>query len=187
MLPTNEKANKNTIFKSPLNGNIFIAESNKHVEDCITFSYEAQHLYILSDDEIKVDDYMIKLGIGVNKALFLEQSAGVFDGYMHHKNSEGNDYYWKYKKVIASTDPSLNLPSPSKTFIQKYCDKGGIDEIMVEYVNGVLHGEMLKIKNNTITIKPIPQATFNRIQVIALLDSYKTSGLSLEEFVENNL
>jgi len=36
-------------------------------------------------------------------------------------------------KIIASTDPSLNLPRPSDSFIKKYCELGGFDNVMVEY------------------------------------------------------
>ena len=40
------------------------------------------------------------------------------------------------KKIIASTDSSLNLPKLSNDFIKKYCEVGGIDEIMIEYETG---------------------------------------------------
>jgi len=50
---------------------------------------------------------------------------------VHHKGK----WYLKsdtgYREIIATTDPELNLPQPSKAFIEKYCEVGGIDEVDV--------------------------------------------------------
>lgn len=94
-----------------------------------------QFLYILSDEEIteKFEGFCID-----------------DKGFIRHGMS---DLYTLSlsKKIIASTDESLGLPRPSDSFIKKYCEKGGIDEVMVEYelitenicahCNGILYQE----------------------------------------------
>lgn len=85
-----------------------------------------KHLYILSDDEIKEGDY-------------------VYDGKYNLPNIDHEVYKWSYEnwiespdfedmkcsKIIASTDETLDLPRPSKSFLQKYCDSDG----KIEFVN----------------------------------------------------
>jgi hypothetical protein len=86
-----------------------------------------QHLYIISDHEIKEGDWYI-------------YANEVF-------KSTGNSLLSssQCKKIIATTDKSLRiqnimmsmsslyLPQPSQAFIKKYCKSGGIDEVLVEY------------------------------------------------------
>jgi hypothetical protein len=118
MLPTNEKApinltNQGLLFNSP------------------DYIGKNQHLYILSDDEIKVGDYTI-------------DNDGNLPFQIHAnivRYKQG-----KYPKIIASTDSSLNLPSPSQAFIEKYCEVGGIDEVLVKYeVTPISDYAMLKL------------------------------------------
>jgi hypothetical protein len=118
------------------------------------------------------------------------------------KNESGDTV--KAYKVIASTDKSLNLPSPSNAFIQKYCEMNGkIDEINVEYIEvdvtetyaGVEfygetevvigYDEIPKISpDNTITIKPIKNR-FNREEVVNILIKIKCTQDQVMEFIEN--
>ena len=113
-----------------------------------------QHLYFLSDDEIKEGDW-------------------YFDGVdFVHKKSKYNDALVdgnkKAKKIIATTDEELGygdefgafyqLPRPSNEFLKKYCELGGVDKVLVEYELcnnvGYLDSEKLKVaSDNTITIK----------------------------------
>lgn len=122
-----------------------------------------QHLYILSDDEIMIGDYYHAIGLII-------------------KYIAGEEKYKRYcPKVISATDSSLNLPRPSDSFIKKYCELGGIDEVLVEY-NGyndlyILKKEdfkyTLKIApDNTITIKPvsiIKPILYTEFEVLTLL------------------
>lgn len=87
-----------------------------------------QHLYFLSDEEIKEGDWIIWEN-KVVKAI--------------------NTSYWSAKKIIATTDESLRwhqdneiqiidtyhckFPRPSNEFLKKYCELGGIDKVLVEY------------------------------------------------------
>lgn len=80
-----------------------------------------KHLYIISNDNIKKDDMCYEAQENI---IFKAISNFTF-------LSNGT-----YRKIIASTDPTLNLPKPSKEFIEKYCKVGGIDDIMVEYETG---------------------------------------------------
>ena len=106
-----------------------------------------QHLYILSDDEIKEGDWYLLDDNTINKA-----SANL-----RYKNHE--------KKIIASTDSSLKLPRPSNEFNKKYCEEGGINEVLVEYMDYKLNNEIQEVlkvaPDNTITIYPIKE-TFSK-------------------------
>lgn len=153
MLPADEKSitspafAKNHIVKCikewrPI-GNEKIPEGKlswcvNHSEGVLKY-YQAQHLYTLSDDEIKEGDwyydYMYRL---VLRATSISTHKGDND----------------YKKIIATTNTSLidtihkpakefqyiwELPQPSQSFIEKYIDeynKGNIiTNVMVEYEN----------------------------------------------------
>lgn len=118
--------------------NIFTKESFRFGKYGITFrnnyshnGFENQHLYIISDDEIKEGDwkYDFKLNIIIKHGSYI-------DGC---------------KKIIATTDTSLkifagkgdicdlyyNLPQPSQQFIEKYIEsynKGNIiTDVLIEY------------------------------------------------------
>ena len=117
------------------------------------------HLYILSDDKIKEDDYyLVELFNikGESTGIHVEQCKSINDIWV---NNQG-DYYKdttrhidNCKKIIATTDSSLELepyqghyegidctnyfPSIPQQFIDKYVseyNKGNkIEEVMVEY------------------------------------------------------
>ncbi len=99
-----------------------------------------QHLYLISDDEIKEGDWFID-----------KDNCLLHNPYNDLKNNELNDSY----KVIASTDPGLfkttdykefdlvdgdkgsmtarkQLPQIPESFIKEYV-KNPVDEVMVEY------------------------------------------------------
>ena len=118
---------------------------------------EGFHLYIVTDDEIKEDDWCILIGDcgGVMSTPQQWLGKGVLNDGL--------------RKIIATTDPELSeinqcdgcqkglliddgihrdeqmfgiactknrykqLPQPSKAFIEEHCKVGGIDEVEVEY------------------------------------------------------
>ena len=158
MLPTNEKA-KGFIYK--------------HIDKSLTKSNNLvnQHLYILSDDEIKEGDWYL-----------CTRNNLAFPASKFHKQLPTD------RKIIATTDKFLKiecqgcrfhrnsndviytcscqqLPQPSQAFIEKYIEeynKGNvIEEVMVEYEFPPFAGiemlpQQLKIsKDNTITIRRI--------------------------------
>ena len=140
---------------------------------------QGQHLYIISDDEIKESDWFINL---FNNVVVQAHN------WIHVSTC---------KKIIATTDTSLELkcdgkcakyecvclyPQPSQQFIEKYIksyNKGEIiTDVLVEYENngflGINKKEGLKVnpKNNTIIIKKLKNS-WNREEVVELLKSFK--------------
>ena len=173
-----------------------------------------QHLYIISDDEIKKGDWCIDL-----KDNFILQMK-VIPLFLEES---------KIKKIIATTDRSLKintkwkvsgvfddgLPQPSQQFIEKYIEsynKGEvITDVLVEYEdvftqnnevyihssgargNYSTHESKLKVslKDNTITIKKLKDS-WNREEMIKLLNKLNNtlnigSDLTLEQWIEENL
>lgn len=128
-----------------------------------------QHLYFLSDEHITK--------CPVYSWFYNEKTKKVVQKLTNNYENHFEDHW--YKKIIATTDSSLNLPRPSNEFIKAYCDKGGINEVLIEYVcktiptpGRELHGTQIYVlkvaDDNTITIKPIKDS-WNREEVIELL------------------
>jgi hypothetical protein len=168
MLTSNEKAPIFSIrsWKKLYNSNMVKAINP------ITFNDDEsyQHLYIISDEEIKEGDWCI-----INDSIRI----GKYDGNIN-KN-------W-YKKIISSTDSNLNLPQPSQSFIDKYIEeynKGNIiTDVMVEYDTTLGDKEdenqnlipinIIKVnsKDNTITIKKVKDS-WNKDEVNALIRRFE--------------
>ena len=132
---------------------------------------EYQHLYIISDDEIKE-----------NNTHFYNPHSGQL-----HISGNHTDYIAinknGCKKIIATTDVSLGLPQPSQQFIEKYIEeynKGNvITDVLVEYdeiypkhftynpSENII--TRLKVdKGNIITIKKVKDS-YSREEVVKLL------------------
>lgn len=191
MLPTNEKANLLLTGRNDLYYSSKLSDFSLK-EDIDTF----QHLYFLSDEEIKKGDWFLPIS-GIGWLLNIPIQADGEGGY----NNE------HCKKIISTTDKSLlidykgyeygtgnyyealvYLPKPSTSFIEKYVEeynKGNvITEVLVEYETitkrygscsigeGVtMNVEQLKVsKDNTITIRKVKDS-WNRDEVIELLKS----------------
>lgn len=76
------------------------------------------HLYVTVDDEIEEGDQY-----------YHSKWREVFKLY----DTTNEAFELKYaRKIIATTDPKLELPQPSQAFIEKYSELGGIDEVDVE-------------------------------------------------------
>ena len=96
---------------------------------------ERQHLYFTTDDEIKEGDWFVNsdedpivLKCTENTSMGVASSETVYSTGLS-------------KKIIATTDPKLNLPQPQKSLIEEYCRVGGIDEVDVEYERKTISGE----------------------------------------------
>lgn len=155
-----------------------------------------QHLYIISDDEIKEGDWII----WNNKIVQAIDTA-----------------YHTAKKIIATTDTSLKilderksidipnvggglyfikLPQPSQQFIEKYIEsynKGEvITDVLVEYVKYTWEWDYkLKVtpKDNTITIKKIKDV-FTLEDMKSAFDAGMNcpiAGATFEEWIKQNL
>lgn len=138
------------------------------------------HLYFTTDDKIKIGDW----------------AYDINDRYIFQMNNQTGIDLLKdnIKKIIATTDTSLRieasykkgltiqnttfLPQIPQSFIEKYCELGGIDEVLIEYENIVIPvsynsntklGLQVKINpDNTINILPIKNS-WNREEVENLL------------------
>jgi hypothetical protein len=169
MLPTNEKATEIGMYKDTKR--LVYNQRGKDIP-----RGEMQHLYILSDDEIKTGDWYITLTNDICKC------------------GNKTNFTPKGKKLIATTDESLSLPKPSQAFIEKYVKKYNegkpITDVLVEYEKLALYGtvllpcsphnnesnsdmsiysDYLKVSSdNTITIKKVKDS-WNRDEVETLL------------------
>ena len=174
-----------------------------------------QHLYIVSDDEIKEGDWYLD---NIPKYYVIEQANEDWCLTKDHK------------KIIATTDTSLiesiemigtgstylfKLPQPSQQFIEKYIEsynKGEvITNVLVEYetlkttANNKHFGEghiysianKLKInpKDNTITIKKLKD-NWNREEVLTLIRKaitdtnkvgFRNISMDYNKWIEENL
>jgi len=157
MLPTNEKAQVGEITSNTTMPELFIM--NKKVYKAWNTNYHGNivdgshlrgnHLYILSDEEIKEGDWCMEL------ERYSIQDDNIEDCFPY--TSVGEDHE-DNMKIIASTDKSLKLyesetlakasgfslktdditlPQPTDAFIQKYIEeynKGNIiTRVLVEY------------------------------------------------------
>ena len=148
MLPANEKAKIGDIVMSKFD-DIHILTKNDGKEYAKTVT--SQHLYILSDEEIKVGDWFVGFADGSIKPFVMQADESTVEINNWQLNKKG---YSSNKKIIATTDRSLkvfihttmaidmddcyeSLPQPSQSFIEKFVDeynKGNvITEVMVEY------------------------------------------------------
>lgn len=170
-----------------------------------------QHLYIISDEEIKAGDWFLTddrdwiTDNNGNPIWLLKKCAKVEKGWIFAKGEPdtGLNPDWS-KKIIATTDSYLGLARPSDDFIRKYCESNGaIKDVLVEYIiehhdtselvdmNGVPNGKSpttidIKVSpDNTITIKPIKDS-WNREEVIDLIQKFWLSYEKNElEYIDN--
>ena len=108
-----------------------------------------QYLYLLSDEEIKEWDNYLDDCNDIRKAVTSVKE------YWSNRSS--------YKKIIASTDPSLNLPQFPNAFIEEYVKRYNSKkslEVEVEYMSNFISSNKWKIEfeelntnDNTISIR----------------------------------
>lgn len=160
----------------------------------------SKHFYIVSDDEIQVGDTVLKEMD--NKTIVRVKDT---QDLLYFTAENELKTHVACVKVIATTNPELGLPSPSKSFIEKYCEKGGIDEVMVEYTcvksywkdrsnidNIIVYSKeetkkynclfdfyeskpVVDKKDNTITIRPVKNS-WTKDEVIELLCNMLADG-----------
>lgn len=195
MLSTNEKA-ENCLVMYDTNNLILKYQPNQYyTQEYLKSIYcKSHHLYILSNDEIKEGDMVMR----ICDNLIHKQHSDLT--VLNNLAKEG-----LFKKAIASTDKSLNLPQPSQQFIEKYISEynknNKIEEIMVEYKDNmdtfkIEEGHFcieldLKVnpKDNTITIKKV-KSNWNREELLVMLEEAFEAGLEeagnyIDEIKEN--
>lgn len=159
----------------------------------LSLGFKPQHLYILSDEEIK-DGLILHNSNEIGKVISTTDNHVVA---LFPISGEVTCQKYNCKKIIATTDKSLAMlvsdpiigkaptyfPEPSKSFIDvfvKEYNKGNIiTEVMVEYEDywiGVCHSLDVAYrpkvsKDNTITIKKLKDS-WTREEVKILFDRY---------------
>jgi hypothetical protein len=136
------------------------------------------HLYVVSDDEIKVGDWMWSNKTSdLNPMLVTDISLNVI--ISKKGNFVGNITNFKRsdcKKIIATTDPKLNLPDIDAEFKKIYTKQSGIYTIYVDYVVGCVKeqnsNEFIKynevvIIDNCIKITPCKEQ-YSKSEVITI-------------------
>lgn len=152
ILPTKDISKFGKIYEN--NSFHFYTNENKFLDNLA----ESQHLYILSDDEIKKGDWY--LDTFNNQRI----KANEFSDHKHYGSS--------CKKIIATTDSKLHkegIPNIPIEFLQEWV-KNPQEEIKVEYVSydkkvgscsngeGLIVGKNISVKitsNNTINCRLI--------------------------------
>lgn len=196
MLPTNEKAQLNNLCVGGINKEVFQLKTNNSLFNFNQFQdWNLQHLYITSDEEIKVDDWMYSQ---------MDGYPTQWDGDLSESK---NPKEYGYNKIISTTDKSITtpgynsfdeddicncyLPKPSQQFIEKYIEeynKGNIiTDVLVEYNKATYEKWMkngaspvfdtIKVnpKDNTITIKKVKDS-YSREEVRKLCIDAFISG-----------
>ena len=134
MLPTEDKSD---IQRSKTTNKFFYKISN-------TFEKVYQHLYFTTDEKIKESDWFINTNFQKIYQGNSENSKSIIEFGPHPE----------IRKIIATTDPELELPQPSQALIKAYCEQGGIDEVDVEY--WIVEKEYSITKKREIEIKVDP-------------------------------
>lgn len=165
MLSTNEKA-KLQLTKNYLNLSIdeFIPDNRFTI---------GQHLYILSDEEIKEGDWFVGFADGSISPFVRQADKSTVEINNWQLNKKGTS---SNKKIIATTDKSLftetkaigytedrarvfygkeYLPQPSQSFIGKFVD---------EYNKGNVITEVLVEYNEPITEIPKPYKPYSEVE-----------------------
>jgi hypothetical protein len=201
MLPTKNVSPINLCTLHLHNSNIFNHPTNS----------KSQHLYIISDDEIKEGDWFIHHSHEITTLLkAIEINNRIID---NQGTSCSKDYC---KKIIATTDTSLkifagkgdicdlyyNIPQPSQQFIEKYIEsynKGEvITDVLVEYepikketglrhtssglANSIYYEDEVKVNPKDNTITIKKlKDSWNREEVIELLKTYRNSIIEVNK------
>lgn len=77
-------------------------------------------------------------------------------------------YIYDGDELIGSTDPVMGLPRPSKGFLDKYCELGGIEQVSIEFTEDTKEPKVAP--DNTLTIRKVKDS-WNKEEVKALLNN----------------
>lgn len=187
MLPTNNNLEFPYVAQNVFNKQLTIVNSTF----AINCELQNQHLYIISDDQIKEGDWFYSKTnniINNNYNLFIKRENHIIS----------------FKKIIGTTDTSLKiskfshysqdlmkiavykdylLPQLSQQFIEKYIKfynkNEVITDVLIDYEDYILqhmfkpqeYKQRIKInpKNNTITIKKLKN-NWNRKEIVELIE-----------------
>lgn len=131
MLPT-DKAHElviNTyITKNHKTSPIQLRPDIKSFKSFIERGFEPQHLYFTTSGICKVGEwYVVPINHGKG-GVYLRSSLAQ----MKETNSEKEFIEFGARKVVVSTDEALGLPKPSRAFLEKYVEVGGIEDVLID-------------------------------------------------------
>jgi len=140
---------------------LWVTTVNKEEDNTV---WIPQHLYFLSDEEIKEGDWCFHLG---------------FERLEQWYNNIELDISLR-RKIVATTDITLRekqykakrLPRPTKSFIKEYCKLGGINEVDIEYRWATANGN-----SNYKTHKILKVNSHNEIIIHLIKDSWTREEL----------
>ena len=206
MLPANRAFKDGDLILNTRRSTLFIAAKGlkEGWEGYDSSHLTPQYLYILSNDKIKENDWYIRTGEGTNTRVFRANTKPL-----NYLDPRIQSY-----KIIATTNPELNLLGIPTAFIHSYCvSSGSITEVMVEYEhqyrnsrfdwsptipqdqlgNTIMRCSKPKTMEGCIFIREVKQ-TFTRSEVEALLLKYDadlhgglTNTTSLNAWINKNL
>lgn len=149
------------------------------------------HLYIVSDDNIKEGDIMIlKKSHSCGR---LRKCHWAKEGrfYIDPKESKGWGFCYQHEvyKVVATTDPSLNLPLIYDGFVKDYCDANGIEEVYCEFLEEYFDISIIKQSYTREEVERLCRKAFisGWNAAIKTYDEYCIYQDLEDEFINNNL
>lgn len=167
LLPSHKDSN--LFFHCPIGSDKslhYMSQGKIHREEMLKAGInKPQHLYILSDDEIKEGDWYFSGNRFTNDNLS-KFKVGISSTEFYKEQS--------IKKIIATTNPDLikeGIPSIDGKFIKEYCNKP-VDEVNVvydkhsvkEFIDSlfqiptpIMKGKLRLSPNGSIVIKPIEE------------------------------
>lgn len=153
MIPTR---NVNKVWKNNSTGKLSYVEGMKP-NIAMKNTWTPQHIYFLSNESMEEGNW----------CLLFDDFGNILSSIpQQYLPNEGHVLNSGLKKIEFTTDESLGLPKPTDDFLKEYCEVGGIDEVLVEYVEkydwslGDIAidypiGFKLKVNaNKTVNIKP---------------------------------
>lgn len=163
----------------------------------------AHHLHILSHEQLREGDKVYEC---LHDGTPLSIDTCTEDHLIRIAHGIDTQCY----KIIASTDKLLGVPGIPESFLKEYCEYGGMDEVMVEYIkdgfklketdSGWVRDEndyklFVKVSDyNEISIKPVKETwtrgevkqLFNKFYATAFIDP-GTTGEMFNKWIKENL
>lgn len=212
MLPTQEKTQvlRNTYCFTTAHGNPL---RYGDIDNAIERGFEYNHLYVISDEKIKLGEWFIQYYYGDYSLVQCDnQNKSVVNTHQTENH--------KAFKIIATTNSKIkntisatgyagdrartfydekSLLGISRDFQKKYCNKGGIDEVMVDYLVTRTFGDTPELdsiepyynKSNDIVITKVKDSwnfdeVYNLIR-IAMQSKGHTPEYEVQQFVKENI
>lgn len=158
MLPTEDRSD--IIINKPFSNKSLLQfrPDLRKASDKLRSGWTNQHLYITSDDEIKDGEWCIMHNTSIRKF----QEKVKYSIPCKKIIATTNEFLTKPGTLNINRELNYNLPQLPQLFIKKYCELGGIDEVLVEYEKVYSHTDKTgmigtpnrKVYNNKLKVTP---------------------------------